>query len=87
MWRAIKLLWRGVSTLSTLQWLLGLLPAGAGAVITGLVGRAEHLPPVIVAVLAITVAAAVYVSYVALLLQRRQETIARVRAYLEEAQC
>ena len=41
--------------------------------ITGAFAKAEHLPPVVIAVLMLTTAAVAYVSYVALLLHRRQE--------------
>lgn len=71
--KALRVFWLGANALSTLQWLLGLLPAGMLALITGAFAKAEHLPPVVIAVLMLTVAAVAYVSYVALLLHRRQE--------------
>lgn len=70
--RAFRVLWRGANALSTIQWLWGLLPAGAVAVIASILARAEHLPPIIIGVVAFAAFALAYLVYVGWRIERLQ---------------
>jgi hypothetical protein len=84
MWKALRAIYQALSALSTATWLWGLLPVGLTVVITGWIAQAEHLPPVVIGVLALTAGVVVYVLYVAVQVHRRKPEIAAEPATLAE---
>lgn len=72
MWKAIKFFWKSANALSTIQFLFGLLPAGVAGVIIAGIAKAERLPPIVIAVLALMGATVAYVLFVAIVLHRQR---------------
>lgn len=73
MWNAVKAIWRGASTLSTITWLWGLLPAGAVGVLTGAWALFAGMPRPTAALIAVAFGVVIYIGYVAFVLHRRTE--------------